>query len=79
MLDYAAFRHDKGYDSKNVAGFWGVVGNISNYGDDWNLAVRALNEVLTSNVFSSKWRWALGTSLVFGPLATSKKMLELFK
>lgn len=48
-------------------------------GDDWNLAVRALNEVLTSNVFSSKWLWALGTSMLFGPLATFKKTRELFK
>lgn len=79
MLDYAAFRHDKGYDSKNVAGPSGVFLNSSNYGDDWNLAVRALNEVLTSNVFSSKWRWALGTSMMFGPIATAKKMIELFK
>jgi hypothetical protein len=73
------FRHDKGYDSKNVASYSGVFLNSSNYGDDWNLAVRALNEVLTSNAFSSKWRWALGTSLLFGPLAISKKMRELFK
>ena len=79
MLDYAAFRHDKGYDSKSMAGMPGVFLNSSNYGDDWNLAVRAFNEILTSNIVSSKWRWALGTSILFGPLATTKRIIELFK
>ena len=79
MLDYAAYRHDKGYDSKNVAGPTGVFLNSSNYGDDWNLSVRALNEVLTSKIGTSKWFWALGTSAAFGPLAILKKINELRK
>jgi len=78
-LDYAAYRHDKGYDSKNIAGLTGVFCNSSNYGDDWNLAVRALNEVLTSTVGTTKWRWALGTSALFGILAVTKKINEIQK
>ena len=78
-LDYAAYRHDKGYDSKNVAGFVGVFYNSSNYGDDWNLAVKALNEVLSSTVGTTKWGWALGTSTLFGTLAVLKKINELRK
>ncbi len=78
-LDYAAYRHDKGYDSKNVAGFAGVFYNSLNYGDDWNLAVRALNEVLTSTVGTTTWGWALGTSALFGTLAVMKKVNELRK
>ena len=79
MLDYAAFRHDKGYDSKNTAGISGVFLNSSNYGDDWNLSVRSLNEVLTSDVTSSRWRWALATSSLFGPLAIIKKLVRSIK
>ena len=79
MLDYAAFRHDKGYDNKNTAGISGVFLNSSNYGDDWNLSIRSLNEVLTSDVTSSRWRWALATSSLFGPLAIIKKLVRIIK
>ena len=79
MLDYAAFRHDKGYDSKGAAGVPGVFLTSSNYGDDWNLSVRSLNEILTSDLTSSRWRWALATSALFGPLAIIKKLVRLSK
>lgn len=79
MLDYAAFRHDKGYDSKNAVGVSGVFLNSSNYGDDWNLAVRSLNEVLTSDITSSRWRWALATYILFNDIAILKKIVRISK
>jgi hypothetical protein len=58
---------------------WDVELVIVNHRDDWNLSVRALNEVLTSDVSSSRWRWAIATSSLFGPLAILKKLVSLMK
>ncbi len=75
MLDYAAFLHDKGYDSKNASGPKGVLLNTSVYRDDFDLSVRAFNEVLTSRIGTSRWFTGFGTALLFGPLSIIKRDL----
>ena len=71
-LDYAAFLHDKGYDSHNANGFVGATLNPLVYADDWHLAMRCSNDVLVSKVGTWRHFWGMAAGAFFGRMAIIK-------
>ena len=71
-LDYAAFQHDKGYDSKNAASYLDALFYRPVRDDDWNLARRALGDAMNSQFGSKRSLWGLGAGTLFGVLAVDK-------
>ena len=71
-LDYAAFLHDKGYDSHNANGFVAATLNPLVYAEDWHLAMRCSNDVLVSKVGTWRHFWGMAAGAFFGRMAIIK-------
>ncbi len=71
-LDYAAFLHDKGYDSHNAVGPLDAILNPFVYAEDWHLAMKCSNDVLVSEIGTSRHFWGMAAGYFFGYMAMMK-------
>jgi len=71
-LDYAAYMHDKSYDSKNAASYFDAMYYRPVYNDDWDLAKRAFGDAMNSQFGSERSLWGLRAAIFFSFSAVDK-------
>ena len=77
-LDYAAFLHDRGYDTKKAVGIGGALLNPSVIPEDMNLVMRSLESSYRSKPLSRKFLYSISTAYTFGTLSIFKSYLRRF-
>lgn len=75
-LNYAAFKHDRGYDRHNATGIEGALFNTSVADADFLLATQNRQVMRNSPFLSKKWIWACGTNTVFSIISLYKKIIQ---
>ena len=75
-LDYAAFKHDRGYDYFGAEGIDGALFNTSVAAADSLLAKQSRQAIRNSPFLSKKWIWAYGTNTIFSIVSLYKKIIQ---
>ena len=64
--------NDKGYDSHNAVGPLDAILNPFVYAEDWHLAMKCSNDVLVSEIGTSRHFWGMAAGYFFGYMAMMK-------
>lgn len=78
-LDYAAFKHDRGYDRHNATGIKDALFNTSVADADFLLSTQSRQAMRNSPFLSKKWIWAYGTDRLFIKISLMKSGINALK